>query len=356
MRRDIIITVLATFCLTATLFIVLPSRSMDKDPWADVSSSVPGAPDNIVDMKDIAYEISRFRENETGIPRSVWVQGYLSNTSSHVVNVAAKSSGSLNITTDGYKQVTVGFRANHSIGALPYNNGTQYYAEARTGFLLDSQYDYSDWFAITETNAVPYPYSWPEPYLWIDPTYAVIPNLQIGYTFNVTVRIRESYSQLNISGAQASIEYDRSNLNMTRVFEPTWDPEYIFYNKTTIFASTRWMYPGIPGKSSITFGENLGPGELNYSRGNGKIGIVEFNITQTPRYGEQPCLLHVIDADTFLLDGLTYIPIQKFDAIVQWGFDCTMKTYAVTGPILTIEYYNPSDDSIELTIEAYITT
>jgi len=59
-KKDLIIAVLATFCLTATLFVILPSRSADYEPWADVSSSVPGVEDGKINMMDIAYEISLF--------------------------------------------------------------------------------------------------------------------------------------------------------------------------------------------------------------------------------------------------------------------------------------------------------
>lgn len=59
-KKGVVIAVLATFCLTATLFVILPSRSADYNPWADVSSSIPGVEDGKINMMDIAYEISLF--------------------------------------------------------------------------------------------------------------------------------------------------------------------------------------------------------------------------------------------------------------------------------------------------------
>jgi hypothetical protein len=47
MKRNVIIAVLATFCLTATLFMV--SSSLGYDPWADINE------DGQIEMKDIAY-------------------------------------------------------------------------------------------------------------------------------------------------------------------------------------------------------------------------------------------------------------------------------------------------------------
>jgi hypothetical protein len=52
MKKDTIIAVLATFCLTATLFMV--SSSLGYDPWADINE------DGRIDMRDIAYEASLF--------------------------------------------------------------------------------------------------------------------------------------------------------------------------------------------------------------------------------------------------------------------------------------------------------
>jgi hypothetical protein len=60
-KKDLIIAVLATFCLTATLFIILPSRSAEPyNPWADVSGPTIGEPDGTINMRDINYEILRF--------------------------------------------------------------------------------------------------------------------------------------------------------------------------------------------------------------------------------------------------------------------------------------------------------
>ena len=60
-KRDLIIVALATFCLTATLFLILPSRSAQPyNPWADVSGPIMGEPDGTINMRDINYEILRF--------------------------------------------------------------------------------------------------------------------------------------------------------------------------------------------------------------------------------------------------------------------------------------------------------
>ena len=55
-RKDFIFAVLTTFCLTVTLFSILPTRSApgSYDPWADINN------DGKINMYDIGYVASRF--------------------------------------------------------------------------------------------------------------------------------------------------------------------------------------------------------------------------------------------------------------------------------------------------------
>jgi hypothetical protein len=57
-RKDVIIAVLATFCLTTTLFLVLPTRSgssaVGYDSWADIND------DGKIDMRDIGYTAAMY--------------------------------------------------------------------------------------------------------------------------------------------------------------------------------------------------------------------------------------------------------------------------------------------------------
>jgi hypothetical protein len=73
-KKDVIIAVLATFCLTATVFMIKTTGSTDtRDPWADVSGTTPGVPDGKVNMMDIAYEIAHFNEYVSDVTRDVSV-------------------------------------------------------------------------------------------------------------------------------------------------------------------------------------------------------------------------------------------------------------------------------------------
>jgi len=55
-KKYLFVAVLATFCLTATLFMIVPTRSQtgSYDPWEDVND------DGSVDMLDISIAIDHF--------------------------------------------------------------------------------------------------------------------------------------------------------------------------------------------------------------------------------------------------------------------------------------------------------
>ncbi len=54
MKKDIIITALLTFCLTATVFMVATSRSAEYDPWVDLND------DGKIDIFDVVGMTSRY--------------------------------------------------------------------------------------------------------------------------------------------------------------------------------------------------------------------------------------------------------------------------------------------------------
>jgi hypothetical protein len=58
-KKYLIIAVLATFCLTATLFMIVPthSQSSNYDPWTDINN------DGTIDMADISMTIDGFMTN-----------------------------------------------------------------------------------------------------------------------------------------------------------------------------------------------------------------------------------------------------------------------------------------------------
>jgi hypothetical protein len=55
-KKDLIIAILATFCMTVALFMILPTRSQQSgyDPWVDVNG------DGSIDMADLSIGIDKF--------------------------------------------------------------------------------------------------------------------------------------------------------------------------------------------------------------------------------------------------------------------------------------------------------
>lgn len=67
--KQLVIAVVITFCLT--MLLALPLERSTPDPWADVSGPAVGEPDGVVNMRDIAYEVTHFNENVSNMTRDV---------------------------------------------------------------------------------------------------------------------------------------------------------------------------------------------------------------------------------------------------------------------------------------------
>lgn len=124
-KKDLVIVALATFCLTSTLFMILPSRSIEKDPWADVNGPTIGEPDGRIDMRDIAYEVLHFNQDVSNMTRDVNVKDSIFTWSSGHQYIAPPGGGaqynswrSDQLSTVGFKQVTVQVIPNCSVSVL----------------------------------------------------------------------------------------------------------------------------------------------------------------------------------------------------------------------------------------------
>ena len=83
MKKDVVLAVLITFCLSVTLFSLVPSKSAtgDYDPWADIDD------DGKIDIKDVSYVARMFGTNgiainKTELKRAVELQQLLE----HILN------------------------------------------------------------------------------------------------------------------------------------------------------------------------------------------------------------------------------------------------------------------------------
>jgi hypothetical protein len=130
------------------------------------------------------------------------------------------------------------------------------------------------------------------------------------------------------------ITYDDSIINVTQWFEPTWDPNYVFYLKTTLAVPTppnfvygsggyaqagASLFPGPPGQTTFT--------------GSGICMIWEFEILSVPAKGATLfCDLGIDNVDSFLLDGTgTKITLDKQDGYYEmsWATPATNPHLAV---------------------------
>jgi len=163
-RKDVIIAILATFCLTATLFLVMPSKSGigGYDPWLDANN------DGKIDMKDIGNVAFAFGTvGDTKKP--VVIEEFNYSHCYFEVVLGPGDVGSVNVTTAGYKQITLGFHASPMMPP-PYGN-----ISIATGFLMalnSSRCVYVDRFNATAA--------------WTGPELPVLHEYPVARTYDVT--------------------------------------------------------------------------------------------------------------------------------------------------------------------------
>jgi hypothetical protein len=150
-NKELLIAVLATFCLTSALFSVKPIGSQTTfqyDPWADIND------DGKIDAKDIGYTCRLF--GKTGDPtKNVSVSGYSFRVLSYRFSIPAGGGGCLNISTAGYKLVTLHF---NPIGYFAYIGGVIWQGHnvsVAIGFDVGGTYELLDEFNTNMGKNVP---------------------------------------------------------------------------------------------------------------------------------------------------------------------------------------------------------
>jgi hypothetical protein len=125
-------------------------------------------------------------------------------------------------------------------------------------------------------------------------------NGTIGTLFNITVTVT---GVDDMRAWQVKMAYNDSIINVTRWYEPTWDPTYVFYGLG--------MTLPVPGPSKVVYGPGgwLGVGSTLFPgpavgggfTGDGLLCILTFNITATPPLGQiYTCNFNMIyPSDTF---------------------------------------------------------
>jgi hypothetical protein len=149
-KKDLAIAILLTFCLTATLFMIVPTRSQvgQYDPWADING------DGIIDIYDLRSVAALFDTsgdptkyvNVTNWPTLRTTQLFKAAEDATVDAYGAWSSGEIPV--DGYSKVTINIYMNQST-----NEFKLWSWDSGPYFLLDSSYNFS--YYLVKTYDVP---------------------------------------------------------------------------------------------------------------------------------------------------------------------------------------------------------
>jgi len=143
------------------------------------------------------------------------------------------------------------------------------------------------------SSATAYSSSLGSPRIYFDPSNYIFSSgtVSVGYRFNVTVKVADVE---NLVAWQVGIYYDSSIIRATRWFEPTWDPQYVFYGKPTFSTGDIGINYAITG--AVVF-------SLESFNGTGKLSIIEFEVAAVPSEGETySANLNIRNRDTFLVD------------------------------------------------------
>jgi len=144
--------------------------------------------------------------------------------------------------------------------------------------------------------------------IYLDPskiTFVAGVNDTVGTLFNVTVMV-EDVSDL--ACFEVMMYFNDSIINVTRWYEPTDNPEYVFQGKGTL------PVPAPPDYDYTHHGAGLGSAHVGVSlfpappsqssfNGSGVLCVFEFSITAVPEDGAYSCDLSIDNEDTFLLNS-----------------------------------------------------
>jgi parallel beta-helix repeat protein len=126
--------------------------------------------------------------------------------------------------------------------------------------------------------------------------------VSVGYKFNATIKVSDVE---NLDAWQVCMYYNTTILRVSRYFEPSWDPEYVFYGKSTLFLKSKYH--------DFLVAALLYPWPQEPFYGSGKLCIIEFEVLQVPPIGETySSILNIDNDETFLVDpDINDIPAVK---------------------------------------------
>ena len=158
LRKDVLIAVLITFCLTSALFAIKPSGSQTErqyDPWADVND------DGIINMRDVTNEILLF--NTRGDPsKPVLVNGYYAEEWNKTYSLNQGKSNVTWVSTKGLRKITFRISIWPRAWAIDLNGNKHGIANA-TIYIERQILNQTIWSETVLLDAAVTIYSWPWP-------------------------------------------------------------------------------------------------------------------------------------------------------------------------------------------------
>jgi len=142
--KSYLVAVLLSSMIIALMFIPMSGSQSTKqyDPWLDYND------DGKISLADLVSLAQSY--GTTGNPTKPVIINNKVQSYSFSKVIPPRSITSFNVSTAGYRQATIILRANNSIP----NGSTTFFLEARTGFLIDKCYTFSDWFVVTEKQVI----------------------------------------------------------------------------------------------------------------------------------------------------------------------------------------------------------
>ena len=138
-KKNLIIAVLATFCVTFALFSVIPTRSLvtkEYDPMADLTGP-DGVPDGTINMRDIGYVCSLFGTSGTPINWSqlLLLQSRVDSLNESVIDLQTKieslerqmpKKGYISVSPASFVPERAGTAVADYVRSIAYFSGTNY--------------------------------------------------------------------------------------------------------------------------------------------------------------------------------------------------------------------------------------
>ena len=134
-RRDLVVVALATFCLTASLFMIRASRS-GWDPWADIKE------DGIVDIYD-AIMLSNAFGTSGDTTKNVTIAGHANKLAYTNSTTVSGNTYFLTpfISVDGYSKVTICI---YNTATNNFYRLSTYHFESVSSFYVDTATDFGN--------------------------------------------------------------------------------------------------------------------------------------------------------------------------------------------------------------------